>query len=130
MSCFKQRYFWDDLLERDISIPRYLYHATYIPLLESIEKEGLGGISATVKWEYSKQGVVYLADDPHTAMMYAKSSEMIPEVWRDQVVVLRVNTEYLDETNFMIDGLISGNEGECLEYYGVIPRYALEVVTL
>lgn len=41
---------------------KYLYHATYLPLLESIKKTGLGGTTQTY-WEDSKPGVVYLSTD-------------------------------------------------------------------
>lgn len=53
----------------------FLYHATYIPLLDSIKKTGLGGTTQTY-WEDSKSGTVYLSTDKDVAISYAESNKI------------------------------------------------------
>lgn len=98
-----------------------LYHATYRPLLKSIKQHGLGGDKAQAKWEDSKPGVVYLATDPDVAESYAESSDVVPEEWLDAIVVLKINASGLDQSKLMTDQNVLGNQGDTLEYHGVIP---------
>lgn len=117
-------------LEGKINIPDFLYHATYKPLLKKIEKEGLGGKSSKRKWSDSKKGVVYLALDPYVAESYAESVDTdevdMPEDWLDKIVILKINTSGLDHNKFNIDQNVLDNKGDTLEYYGIIPWYAIE----
>lgn len=99
----------------------YLYHATYRPLLKSIEKHGLGGSGAVAKWEDSEPGVVYLATSPEVAESYAESSEIVPEEWLDEIVILSVPVSMLDATKLHVDRNVQDNSGDTLEYHGVIP---------
>jgi len=109
------------LSEITISIPKFLYHATYDPLLNSIQKHGLGGRGAeNKKWEDSKADTVYLAKSPEVAESYAETSDAVPEDWLDQIVVLKVRTDRLPKSNFSIDTNVLDNEGDTLEYSGVI----------
>lgn len=116
--------------EGKINIPDFLYHATYKPLLKKIEKEGLGGKSSKRKWSDSKKGVVYLALDPYVAESYAESVDEdevdMPEDWLDKIVILKINTSSLDHNKFNIDQNVLDNKGDTLEYYGIIPWYAIE----
>jgi hypothetical protein len=103
------------------STPSILYHATYRPLLKSIKQHGLGGDKAQAKWEDSKPGVVYLATDPNVAESYAESSDVVPDEWLDQIVVLKVNASQLDQSKLKLDRNVIDNQGDTLEYHGVIP---------
>jgi hypothetical protein len=103
------------------SAPEILYHATYRPLLKSIKQHGLGGDKAQAKWEDSKPGVVYLAIDPNVAESYAESSDVVPDEWLDQIVVLKVNASQLDQSKLKLDSNVIDNQGDTLEYHGVIP---------
>jgi hypothetical protein len=105
----------------EIKIPAYLYHATYRPLLKSIKQHGLGGDKAQAKWEDSKPGVVYLATDPNVAESYAEASDVVPDEWLDQIVILKVAASKLDKSRLFIDQNVQDNEGDTLEYHGVIP---------
>ena len=104
----------------EIRTPAYLYHATYRPLLKSIKQHGLGGDNAQAKWEDSKPGVIYLATDPNVAESYAETSDVVPEEWLDQIVILKISTKGL-ENKIQIDKNVQDNEGDTLEYHGIIP---------
>lgn len=99
---------------------KYLYHATYLPLLESIKKTGLGGTTQTY-WEDSKPGVVYLSTDKDVAISYAEANENIPEDWLDQIIVITVLFDSLDPEYLNIDENVQDNDGITLEYYKIIP---------
>jgi hypothetical protein len=60
--------------QEQLEIPPVLYHATYEPLLKSVQDEGLGGLRDT-QYEDSVRGVVYLALDPDVAFSYAETSD-------------------------------------------------------
>ena len=109
----------------NVDVPKYLYHSTFKPLLKKIKSEGLGGISANQLWEDSKKGVVYLAIDASVAYSYAETvfdeNEDIPESWEEKIIILVIDTEKLDKTKFYIDKNVQDNEGDTLEYHGVIP---------
>ena len=103
------------------AIPEFLYHATYRPLLKSIKTHGLGGSGAQAKWEDSKPGVVYLAIDPNVAESYAETSDLVPDEWLDKIIILKISTRGLDTSKFYLDSNVLDNEGDTLEYHGVIP---------
>ena len=109
----------------NIKVPKYLYHATFKPLLKKIKSEGLGGSSANQLWNDSKKGVVCLAIDADVAYSYAEvgpdENEDIPESWIEQIIILVIDTEKLDDSKFYIDSNVLDNEGDTLEYHGVIP---------
>ena len=102
------------------SIPSILYHATYKPRLKSIGLKGLGA-GGKRNWEDSKRGVVYLALDPYVAESYAETSDMVPDEWLDQIVILKISTAGLDPNKFGIDSNVQDNAGDTVEYHGVIP---------
>jgi hypothetical protein len=111
--------------DSNIEVPKYLYHATYRPLLKKIKLEGLGGPSSKPQWEDSKKGVVYLALDSEVAYSYAETAfdenEDLPEEWYEKIIVLKINTENLDKSKFFLDKNVLDNDGSTVEYYGVIP---------
>ncbi len=100
---------------------QYLYHATYRPLLKSIQKNGLGGSGAQAKYEDSAPGVTYLAVDRDVAISYAETSDMVPDEWLDEIVVLKIPASKLDKSKLHIDRNVQDNEGDTLEYHGIIP---------
>lgn len=117
------------LLTELYTISPHLYHATYKPLLSSIKQHGLGGIgSEKKKWEDSKPGVVYLALDKNVAESYAESSDEVSEDWLDEIIILKINTKTLDKKKFSIDRNVQNNEGETVEYAGIIPFSEIEVL--
>jgi hypothetical protein len=106
----------------------YLYHATYRPLLKSIRAHGLGGDKAQAKWEDSKPGVVYLATDPNVAESYAESSDVVPDEWLDQIVIIKIAANTLDPSRLFIDQNVQDNAGDTLEYHGVIPVNSMSLL--
>ena len=114
----------------NIKVPQIVYHATFRPLLWKIKSEGLGGDSARQIWGGSKKGVVYLALDPVVAHSYAETifgeNDNIPDSWEEKIIILAINTESLDKTKFYLDMNVIDNEGDTIEYHGVIP---FDVVT-
>lgn len=116
---------FNKLLE-NIDIPEVLYHATYKPLLKKIMQNGLGG-NTRKNWEDSVSGVVYLAYDPYQAESYAETSDMVPESWLDNIVILQVNTIGLDKSLFSIDK--NNLSGDTLEYNGIIPIKNIKYLT-
>jgi hypothetical protein len=106
----------------ETNIPSVLYHATYRALLRSIKKTGLGGKgSESKRWEDSIHGVVYLATDPNVAESYAEASETVPDEWLDDIVILKIATAGLNPSLLKMDQNVQDNEGDTLEYHGVIP---------
>ena len=104
----------------DQDLPSVLYHATYKPRLNSIKLKGLGA-GGKRNWEDSQRGVIYLALDPNVAESYAETSDMVPEEWLDQIVILKISTAGLDPNKFGIDSNVQDNSGDTVEYHGVIP---------
>lgn len=97
-----------------------LYHATYKPLLDNIQKLGLGNTQQTY-WEDSKPGVVYLSLDEDVAISYAEVNENVPDDWLDQIVVIEVDSDVLDLTQLIIDENVQDNDGTTVEYHKIIP---------
>jgi hypothetical protein len=105
-------------------LEKYLYHATYGPLLKSIQAQGLGATTQS-QWTDSQPGVVYLARDPEVARSYAEAAESVPEAWLDDIVVLRISQADLDPKLLRIDRNVKDNTGDTLEYHAVIPANLL-----
>lgn len=100
---------------------QYLYHATYKQLLPSIKKHGLNPNHSSSNWEDSKPGYVYLAKDKNVAISYAETNDKVDEEWLDEIVVLKVNVHNLEKHNLSSDENVIDNEGDTLQYKGVIP---------
>ena len=119
------------LLAESIEIPAKLYHSTYGPLINSILNSGLGGDRDTV-WEDSVRGTVYLAIDPGVAESYAEASDMGWDQFETDegldVVTLEIDTRLLDKDKFRIDQNVLDNEGDTLEYSGVVPVKSLKII--
>ena len=118
-----------DLLKEASGMPNILYHATYKPLLSKIKTDGLDTNKAKKAWGDSKPGLVYLAKDIDVAGSYAEASEMVPDSWIDNIIVLHIDTSKLDKSKLSIDKNVQNNEGDTLEYAGVIPWEAISKVT-
>jgi len=120
---------WTDSLQEDLTqeVPSYLYHATYKPLLKKIKEKGLDTSDSKKAWDDSVPGYVYLALDPYVAESYAEESEMVPESWLDNIIILKIDTSKLDKSKLFIDQNVQDNEGDTLEYRGVIPWSALKL---
>jgi DNA repair protein RadC len=111
--------------EKDV--PKYLYHATYKPLFKKIKQQGLDTRNVSKKWEDSVSGYVYLAKDPFVAESYAETSENVPESYLDNIIILKIDTSKLDKSKLFIDANVQDNEGDTLEYRGIIPIEAIEI---
>ena len=118
---------WKDLKEEVEDVPQYLYHATYKPLLKKIKERGLDTNDSKKAWDDSIPGYVYLALDPYVAESYAEESEMVPESWLDKIIILKIDTNKIDKSNLFLDQNVQDNEGDTLEYRGVIPLEALSI---
>lgn len=111
------------------NVPKFLYHATYQPLMKSIMKNGLGGKgSEKKKWSDSKPGIVYLAINKDIAESYAESSEEVPEDWLEEIVILKIDTSNLDKSKFQIDRNVIDNVGDTLEFSGIIKPENFKVI--
>ena len=112
-------------------VPPVLYHASYGPLMSSIQKDGLGGDRDTY-WEDSMRGVVYLALDPQVAFSYAETSD---DAWDKfeteaglEIIIMKVDTTQLNPELFKIDSNVMNNQGDTVEYHGIVPPTAIEIV--
>jgi len=126
----RQGEIWKDIKEEVEDVPQYLYHATYKPLLKKIKEVGLDTSSSKKAWDDSVPGYVYLALDPYVAESYAEESEMVPESWLDNIIILKIDTSKIDKSKLFTDQNVQDNEGDTLEYRGVIPWEALSLQTL
>ena len=115
------------IVDLSSNIPQFLYHATYKPLLKKIKEKGLDTKDSRKAWEDSIPGYVYLALDPYVAESYAEESEMVPESWLDNIIILKIDTNKLDKSKLFTDQNVQDNEGDTLEYRGVIPWEALSL---
>jgi hypothetical protein len=113
----------------EVTIPKILYHATYKALIPKIKSAGLDTSKSKKAWEDSKPGLVYLATDIDVAGSYAESSDVVPDNWIDNIVVLHIDTNKLDKSKLNIDRNVQDNIGDTLEYKGVIPWTAITKVT-
>jgi len=115
----------DDFGGDNLDIPEVLYHATYKPLIKKIMQNGLGG-KTRKNYEDSVSGIVYLAHDPDQAESYAETSDMVPEYWLNNIVILQINTTGLDKSLFAIDK--NNQSGDTLEYKGIIPINNIKLI--
>ena len=118
-----------DLLKEAVNVPPILYHATYKPLLIKIKQNGLDTTKSKKAWEDSKPGLVYLATDIDVAGSYAEASDMVPDSYLDNIIVLHIDTSKLDISKLNVDKNVQDNEGDTLEYSGVIPFSAISKIT-
>ena len=118
-----------NLLREAVNVPLVLYHATYKPLLSKIKQNGLDTTKSKKAWEDSKPGLVYLATEMGVAGSYAETSDMVPDSYLDNIIVLHVDTSKLDLSKLTIDRNVQDNVGDTLEYSGVIPFSAITKVT-
>ena len=89
-------------------------------------EHGLGGVAVTPNWEDSRPDRVYLARDPLIARSYAETSDMVPEEWMDEIIVLHIRVSELIVDNFFPDAnVIDGTD--TFEYSGVIPAAAISL---
>lgn len=106
---------------KEIVYNKPLYHATYKPLISKIKTKGLDTRKAQMAWEDSKPGYVYLAKDPEVAASYAETSDMVPDDWLDEIIILTIDSNKLDPEKLFIDQNVQDNQGDTLEYRGEIP---------
>lgn len=118
-----------NLIREAVNVPPVLYHATYKPLLSKIKQNGLDTTKSKKAWEDSKPGLVYLATDIDVAGSYAEASDMVPDSYLDNIIVLHIDTSKLDLSKLTIDRNVQDNVGDTLEYNGVIPFSAVNKVT-
>lgn len=104
-----------------LSIPATLYHATYKPLLSSINKYGLNSKYGKKTYPDSRDGIIYLARDKHVAESYAEVSDQVSEEWLDKIIILKIKTKGLNFSKFKLDSNVINNKGETIEYHGIIP---------
>jgi len=115
---------WEEsIVDEKLSIPKYLYHATYKPFLKSIKEKGLGNTRKKM-WSDSANGVVYLATNEDVAYSYAEIAEWLDDVedydkYVDNIVILKIDADKLDRTKLKKDSnVIDGDD--TFEYHGVI----------
>ena len=125
-------------------IPSILYHATYRPYLDSILKKGLQSGISPANWEFS-ENVVYLSSDIDEAISYTETSDIVPEDYLDQIVILAIDVSQLDVSKLVIDENVLYNmpldtstednirnknipdKESLFEYHGVIPPLAIKL---
>jgi RNA:NAD 2'-phosphotransferase (TPT1/KptA family) len=116
------------LKEAEHHTPKILYHATYRPLLDSIMKNGLGNTDQRW-WEDSEPGAVYLARDPDSAYDFAETADTPPDEYINDIVVLAIDTKYLDYAELEIDpnNYVDNEEDSTLIYYGIIDPESISI---
>ena len=110
----------NESLFEDISIekqlPQYLYHATYPHRWKKIQQTG--GLKTTLprqarNWSDSRN-VICLSEDPDVAESYAETA--LDELDRDwDIVILKINTKYLDKNYLSYDANILYDEEDAEE---------------
>ena len=119
------------IIKEQVEIPLMLYHATYGPVADSIKRDGLGGDRDTV-YEDSVRGTVYLAVTPEIAFSYAEASDLGWDRFETdeglEIVTFEIDTKQLDPSLFNIDQNVQDNEGDTLEYSGIVPPSALREI--
>ena len=82
----------------------FLYHATYKPYWEEIQKDGFISGGRHCNWQdLSKSNLIYLARDPEVAYSYCETSDSVPEEFLDQIVVLQIDINKLNIDSLNID---------------------------
>jgi hypothetical protein len=118
-----------EILEEEISFEniKYLYHATYLPLLKKIKQYGLNTNKEFAKqiYEDSIPGIVYLAFDKDVAASYAETSDIVPENWLEKIIILSIDINKLDKSKLFKDRNVQSESTDTLEYRGVIPFNAI-----
>lgn len=107
----------------------FLYHATYKEYIDSIKQNGLGMVVPKKNWNDSKDGVVYLANDPYIALSYAEISEEVPDKWLNEIVILQIDVSQLNKKLLFCDENVIGNQGT-YEYHDIIPWSAISLFTI
>lgn len=108
----------------DVTIPKFLFHATFDEVLPSILKNGL--VPGSDNWEDSDGTMVYLAIDRDVAESYAETADHIDDSW--DIVVLKIDTDTLDLSKLDIDSNVLDNAGDTFQYNGTIPPTSFEVL--
>ena len=86
----------------------FLYHATYRPYWEEIQKDGFISGGKHCNWQdLSKANLIYLARDPEVAYSYCETSDSVPEEFLDQIVVLQIDINKLNIDSLNIDENVS-----------------------
>lgn len=121
---------YSQLIENNNNLPEYLYHATYELYLKSIMKNGLGGNNLRKNWSDSKDNTVYLSTDPNIAESFAETSELADDDFIDNndIIILQINTKFLDKNKLHLDSNISDNNDYSFEYNGIIPSNAISIL--
>ena len=100
----------EDYEERNSEIfgTDFLYHATYQPYWEEIQKDGFISGGKHCNWQdLSKANLIYLARDPEVAISYCETSDSVPEEFLDQIVVLQIDINKLNIDSLNIDENVS-----------------------
>jgi len=110
---------------------KFLYHATYKPLLASIFEHGLNPSKGKPNWSDSSSSHVYLTTDPNLAEDFASNSDIdsVDEDWYDQIIVLAIDVSKLDLDKLKVDENVDFDPDEEIYSYqnaGVIPYSAID----
>jgi hypothetical protein len=113
---------------------KYLYHATYKALIDSIKEHGLDVTKGKANWDYDlPRECIYLAIDPELAESYAETAELVSDEWVNQVVILQIDVSKIRKHLIFGDlnvNLDNDEDSGCFEYYGVIPWDAITIYNL
>jgi hypothetical protein len=111
------------------TFPPVLFHATYRPLLRSINRYGLSPQYKRKFWDDSSDNLIYLATSPDIAESYAESSDTVKEDWLDEIIIFSIDTAFLDLTKLKKDSNVRTDDGivSTYEYAGTIPANLLKI---
>lgn len=115
------------------NIPRYLYHGTFGAYEKSIRRKGLipnYHHNWNVDDGYEKSGYVYLSTDAIFcgSMVESSENENIPEKYFNDIIILEIDSRYLDLTKLELDENIRSDEPidiQSFQYKGKIPSEAI-----
>lgn len=115
------------------NIPQYLYHGTFRAYLDSIEEKGLIP-NFHSNWDlddgYEKSGYIYLSNDIDFcgSMVESSENEDIPDEYFDDIIVLEIDTKYLDLSKLKLDENYKSNSFDdtwSFQYKGIISPEAI-----
>ena len=102
------------ITEQAGNIPPVVYHATFLKLLDSIKKHGIGpgGMSHAGFKSWNIANGVYLADDPDYAGSLVYDAPDIPPEWIDDIYIISIKSMDLDHNKIAMDPQMNLSDDE------------------
>lgn len=119
----------ESLIEDLNNLPDKLYHATFLPRWEEIKKSG--GLQTNTKYKNyeDSRNVICMEADPDAAYSYAEVAmdDMEEEL---PIVILEINTSYLDTKFIDVDKNICRDEDDEITSYEYMKNIPLDAINI